>query len=89
MRAFEQQRLAGRARHTLLHAALDGLGVAIGPAALVAHDVAAGRLVQPFAAPSLPPWRYVAYVPGTGPHSPASAAFVAWLVRANAAEAGK
>jgi LysR family glycine cleavage system transcriptional activator len=71
--------------HLALQAALDGLGVAIGPAALVAHDVAAGRLVQPFAAPSLPPWRYVAYVPAAGPRSQATATFVDWLVRAGAA----
>ena len=38
-----------------LQAALDGLGVAIGPERLVAEDVAAGRLAMPFAGPAAGP----------------------------------
>ena len=30
----------------------------MGPIALVADDIAEGRLVQPFSEPALPPWRY-------------------------------
>lgn len=64
-----------------LQAAVDGLGVAIAPAALVADDVSEGRLVNPFAGPTLPEWRYFAYVRERG--SPdAALAFRDWLVQA-------
>jgi LysR family glycine cleavage system transcriptional activator len=58
--------------------------VAIGPAALVADDVAEGRLVQPFRRPTLPEWRYVAYVRESRDRD-AAMAFRDWLVRAAAA----
>ncbi|KAF1047754.1 transcriptional regulator GcvA [Xylophilus sp.] len=74
--------------HLALQAALDGLGVAIGPAALVAHDLEAGRLVQPFDGPSLPPWRYAAYMPQARARSAAATAFVEWLVQAADAGSG-
>jgi LysR family glycine cleavage system transcriptional activator len=54
--------------------------VAIGPAALVADDVAEGRLVQPFRRPTLPEWRYVAYVRESRDRD-AAIAFRDWLVR--------
>ena len=64
-----------------LQAAVDGLGVAIAPAALVSDDVSEGRLVKPFAGPTLPEWRYFAYVREKG--SPdAARAFRDWLVQA-------
>jgi LysR family glycine cleavage system transcriptional activator len=62
-----------------LQAAVDGLGVAIGPAALVADDVAEGRLVKPFSGPTLPEWRYFAYVTEGG-HVASAAGFRDWLV---------
>lgn len=62
-----------------LQAALDGLGVAMGPLALVADDLAEGRLIAPFAAPTLPAWRYFCYVPLTRHDDQAVADFVAWL----------
>lgn len=63
-----------------LQAAVDGLGVAIGPAALVADDVREGRLVKPFKGPTLPEWRYFAYLrEGRAPE--AAVAFRDWLVR--------
>jgi LysR family glycine cleavage system transcriptional activator len=46
-----------------IQAALDGLGVAMGPTALVQADVVAGRLVTPFPEISLPARSYYAYVP--------------------------
>jgi LysR family transcriptional regulator, glycine cleavage system transcriptional activator len=67
-----------------LQAAVDGLGVAIGPAALVADDVAEGRLVQPFTRPTLTEWRYVAYVRDSRDQD-AAVAFRDWLARAAAA----
>ena len=70
--------------HLTLQAALDGLGIAIGPVALVADDIADGRLVQPFAAPALPPWRYLAFTRGTR-RSAVAGAFIDWLVQAGVA----
>jgi LysR family transcriptional regulator, glycine cleavage system transcriptional activator len=45
-----------------LQAATDGIGVAMGPTALVAGDLASGRLVAPFEAPRLPSRQYCTYV---------------------------
>jgi LysR family glycine cleavage system transcriptional activator len=45
-----------------LQAAVDGMGVAMGPTALVADDLAAGRLVAPFAGPRLPSRSYCTYI---------------------------
>ncbi|MBN8899564.1 MAG: LysR family transcriptional regulator, partial [Rhodospirillales bacterium] len=64
-----------------LQAALDGIGVAMGPTALVADDLAAQRLVAPFAAPRLPARRYCAYVPERHVAREPGAAFLAWLER--------
>ncbi|RKP46114.1 transcriptional regulator GcvA [Pararobbsia silviterrae] len=74
-------------RHTLtlehfyltLQGALDGLGVAMGPTALVADDIAEGRLVHPFDGPALPAWRYFSYVALARAEDPAIQAFRAWL----------
>jgi LysR family glycine cleavage system transcriptional activator len=62
-----------------LQAALDGLGIAMGPTALVADDLAAGRLVAPFPSPSLPARNYHAYLPDARAGDPAVAAFCGWL----------
>jgi LysR family glycine cleavage system transcriptional activator len=65
-----------------LQAAIDGLGVALGPSALVAQDLAAGRLVAPLRAPRLPLDPYVVGVPsGAGA---GAEAFVAWLANEGA-----
>ncbi|WP_321798148.1 transcriptional regulator GcvA [Caballeronia sp. J97] len=45
-----------------LQAAVDGMGIAMGPSALVADDLAAGRLVAPFDGPRLPSRSYCTYV---------------------------
>ena len=62
-----------------LQGALDGLGVAMGPTALVADDIEEGRLVRPFEGPALPPWRYVAYVAASRFEDRAVQAFMSWL----------
>jgi LysR family transcriptional regulator, glycine cleavage system transcriptional activator len=62
-----------------IQAALDGLGVAMGPTALVADDVAAGRLVTPFPKISLPARSYFAYFPEARAKDPHSAVFCDWL----------
>jgi len=64
-----------------LQAALDGLGVAMGPERLIASDVADGRLIRPFAKPSLPARSYCAYIPERQVHDPAVLAFCDWLHR--------
>ena len=65
-----------------LQAALDGLGVAMGPERLIAVDVATGRLIRPFAGPALSASNYYAYVPQARADDPAVRAFCAWLVEA-------
>ncbi|GAB3252570.1 LysR substrate-binding domain-containing protein [Chitinimonas naiadis] len=67
-----------------LQAALDGLGVAMGPAALVAQDVADGRLVHPFRQAALTPWRYYTYVPENRAEDGAVVAFCDWLLATGA-----
>ncbi|MBV8923949.1 MAG: transcriptional regulator, partial [Bradyrhizobium sp.] len=62
-----------------LQAALDGLGVAMGPTALIDDDLRAGRLVAPFADLSVPARSYHIYQPDTQADDPASAAFCQWL----------
>ncbi|CAD6548712.1 transcriptional regulator GcvA [Paraburkholderia metrosideri] len=46
-----------------LQAAIDGIGIAMGPTALASDDLAAGRLVTPFAGPRLQSRSYCTYVP--------------------------
>ncbi len=62
-----------------LQAALDGLGVAMGPERLIADDVAAGRLMLPFAGPALPARSYHTYVPEARAEHAAVRAFCDWL----------
>ncbi|OLL32311.1 transcriptional regulator [Burkholderia sp. SRS-W-2-2016] len=62
-----------------LQAAIDGLGIAMGPTALVALDVEEGRLVFPFDGPALPAWRYCSYVRDARREDPAIAIFLTWL----------
>ncbi|MGU7775499.1 transcriptional regulator GcvA [Burkholderia sp. MR1-5-21] len=72
-----------------LQGALDGLGVAMGPIALVADDIAEGRLVQPFKTPALPPWRYFTYVADARAEDDAVRAFKDWLAVAGNAAASR
>lgn len=62
-----------------LQAAIDGLGIAMGPTALVALDVEEGRLMFPFDSPALPAWRYCSYVPNARLEDPAINSFLTWL----------
>ena len=63
-----------------LQAALDGIGVAMGPTALVSDDLAHDRLVAPFPGPFLPARSYCTYVSETKKDALA-AAFRSWLER--------
>jgi LysR family glycine cleavage system transcriptional activator len=65
-----------------VQAALDGLGVAMGPTALVADDLTSGRLVAPFPHLSLPARDYYAYLPEADSADPAVALFCDWLQQA-------
>ncbi|MFM0220834.1 transcriptional regulator GcvA [Paraburkholderia dipogonis] len=62
-----------------LQAAIDGIGIAMGPTALVADDLAAGRLVAPFAGPRLPSRSYCTYVPDGKLADELVVLFRAWL----------
>ncbi|MFC0241623.1 LysR substrate-binding domain-containing protein [Rhodopseudomonas telluris] len=64
-----------------IQAALDGLGVAMGPTALIGDDVAAGRLIAPFPDVSLPARSYFAYVPDGSEAGSPTAVFCDWLER--------
>lgn len=67
-----------------LQAAIDGIGIAMGPTALVADDLAAGRLVTPFTGPRLPSRSYCTYVPDDKRDDALVALFRAWLEREGA-----
>ncbi|CAM2155556.1 LysR family transcriptional regulator, glycine cleavage system transcriptional activator [Pararobbsia alpina] len=75
-----QQSLTLAHFYLTLQGALDGLGVAMGPIALVADDIAEGRLVLPFDKPTLDPWRYFTYVAAARENDAAVRAFKEWLV---------
>ena len=62
-----------------LQAALNGVGIAMGPTALVAEDLAARRLVAPFSRPSLRARNYCTYVPEALQADPRTLAFCSWL----------
>ncbi|NIE62595.1 transcriptional regulator GcvA [Burkholderia sp. Ax-1719] len=64
-----------------LQAAIDGIGIAMGPTALVADDLAAGRLVAPFDAPRLASRSYCMYVPNEKADDELVGLFCAWLER--------
>ena len=88
LRAAGVPDLAPQASVTLEHfyltlqAALDGLGVAMGPERLIADDVAAGRLTLPFPGPALPARSYYTYVPEARTEDSAIRAFCGWLAEA-------
>ena len=63
-----------------LQAALDGLGVAIGYTVLAAADLAAGRLVAPFATTVDHDFAYYVIYPKTATTPPNIAAFRDWIV---------
>jgi LysR family glycine cleavage system transcriptional activator len=65
-----------------VQAAIDGLGIAMGPSALIEDDLAAARLVAPFPRLTLPARGYYAYLPRTRLADPATTAFCEWVERA-------
>ena len=62
-----------------LQAAIDGLGIAIGPTTLIAEDLSAGRLLMPFPSVSLPARSYYAYMPEQEPMNQNGTTFCNWL----------
>lgn len=62
-----------------LQAAIDGVGIAMGPVALVSSDLEAGRLAIPFAQPRLTSRSYCAYVPADKIADETVSLFCAWL----------
>lgn len=71
-----------------IQAAIDGLGVAMGPTALIGDDVAAGRLITPFPDLSLPARSYFAYLPA-GSKSGSQTVFCDWLEQEGRQSAGR
>jgi LysR family transcriptional regulator, glycine cleavage system transcriptional activator len=64
-----------------VEAAAGGLGVAMGPSALIGADLAAGRLVAPFPHIALPARSYCAYVAARARGDARIIAFCDWLER--------
>jgi len=64
-----------------LQAAIDGMGIAMGPTSLVSDDLAAGRLVAPFNDPRLPSRSYCTYVPDERSADDVVVLFCSWLER--------
>ena len=62
-----------------IQAAIDGLGVAMGPSTLVEDDLRAGRLVAPFPDITLPSRSYFAYTPEGSPLRATSDRICAWI----------
>jgi len=65
-----------------IQAALEGLGVVMGPLALVADELREGRLLAPIREPALRGRGYFVYAPQTSSDAPAVAVFRKWLMRA-------
>jgi len=62
-----------------LQAAIDGIGIAMGPSALIADDLATGRLIAPFDGPRLPSRHYCIYVPDEKSGDELVTQFCVWL----------
>lgn len=62
-----------------LQAAVDGLGVVLGPLPILEEDLAAGRLVAPLAGPAVPSRSYWWVVPRHRAGDPLVTAFCRWL----------
>ena len=65
-----------------IQAALDGLGVVMGPIALISEEVLQGRLAVPFPEPALRVRGYFIYVPEARVDAPAVVALRRWLLSA-------
>lgn len=62
-----------------IQAALEGLGVLIGPVALISDELRAGRLLAPIAEPATRTRGYFVYAPEASSAAPAIATFRQWL----------
>lgn len=62
-----------------LQAALDGMGIAMGPTALMADDLASKRLIAPFLSPTLPARSYCTYVRENKKVAEPAFTFLAWI----------
>ena len=65
-----------------LQAALAGVGVVMGPLALVTEEIRNGRLLAPIRKPALPSRGYFVYVPAASNDAPAIVALRKWLTAA-------
>ena len=65
-----------------IQAAIEGLGVVMGPVALVANELRTGRLLAPLNEPALRTRGYFVYAHTRNGELPAIAAFRNWLVTA-------
>jgi DNA-binding transcriptional LysR family regulator len=68
-----------------LQAVADGLGLGIGPRPVLGLDIAAGRLLTPFPAITVPRTGYVALMPFDANKTPALTNFIDWLAAEGAA----
>jgi LysR family transcriptional regulator, glycine cleavage system transcriptional activator len=78
--AAEQRRRVYDHFFVTLQAILDGLGIGIGPLPVLQGDLAAGRLVAPFPAITVPRKSYVALVPFDADKTPTLTRFIEWLI---------
>ena len=65
-----------------IQAALEGLGVVMGPLALISEELRAGRLLAPIKEPALRTRGYFVYALEASSDSPAVATLRKWLVAA-------
>jgi LysR family transcriptional regulator, glycine cleavage system transcriptional activator len=65
-----------------IQAAIEGLGVAMGPLALVGDELRGGRLVAPIKEPAIRTRGYFVYAPEASSEAPAVTALRQWLVNA-------
>jgi LysR family transcriptional regulator, glycine cleavage system transcriptional activator len=72
-----------------IQAALEGLGVLIGPVALISDELRVGRLLAPIPEPAMRTRGYFFYAPEGSSDAPVIAALRKWLIGAgSAAESG-
>ncbi|HEX8955793.1 MAG TPA: transcriptional regulator GcvA [Burkholderiaceae bacterium] len=68
-----------------LQAAVDGIGVALGPRPVIDRELEAGRLVMPLAGPTVPSRAYFWLVPESRADDPALRSFCDWLLEESGA----
>lgn len=63
-----------------LQAVVDGLGIGVGPLPILQFDIAAGRILTPFASISVPRTGFIALIPFDANKTSALQGFIDWLV---------